>query len=200
MLENFKEWFREIEEQAVDRKKKIAMDCFNDATRWKEIIWPAPEKNFEIKKKFRDEGYELGYKSRPSYVTKASEWLYDFVWRKFDCENNLTQVVLAMEIELSDLNEPIHRHDFNKLLQADSTYKVFVFQAKSEGECKAAMATLKASALNYRFKYESGFLLCAWCTSFNTFLFDDFIAHPGRQTDSIVDPLSAPIATLFPGE
>lgn len=83
-----------------------------------------------------------------------------------------------MEIELSDSDEYLHRHDFNKLLQADAAYKVFVFQMKMPGEIDAAMVMLTEAALKYQSRSRSDFLLCAWCTSLNTFMFQRFVAEP----------------------
>lgn len=178
MIESFKEWFSDIREEAI-KDKKVKAKIKGDETAWKKEIWKSPEKNKVIKNKFRDEGFKLGYKSRPSYVTGAGEWLYDFVWRKFDESGNLKNVILTMEIEMSNLHESEKKHDFNKLLQADSQYKVMVFQSKSKKDTLTALEKFENAAKVYNSKSESKYLLCGWCTSKNEFIFSDFtIAVP----------------------
>ncbi|MCG7605721.1 MULTISPECIES: hypothetical protein [unclassified Halomonas] len=80
MRENFKQWIIEIQEEALEHKRTQAKAA-GDKAGWKRFIWKSPDKNKAIKARFRDEGAKLGYRSRPSYKTKAKEWLYDFVWR-----------------------------------------------------------------------------------------------------------------------
>ena len=142
-----------------------------------------PKKNQAIKNKFRDEIEKLKdeegqqiYRSRPSYKTKAGEWLYDFISRRFDKEHNLIEVFLTMEIDLSDSNECEHKYDFYKLLQADSKYKVFVFQSKAKGDVLYRFSILKNSAQKYIFLSNSDFLFCGWSTLDNKFYFDEFKA------------------------
>ncbi|TLF45933.1 hypothetical protein FEI13_17610 [Halomonas urmiana] len=173
MIEQFKQWLLEVQDAALEEKKEKA-EKQGDASQWKKQIWKSPEKNRAIKAKFRDEGAQLGYRSRPSYKTGAREWLYDFVWRKFDDENHLQEVVLAMEIEMSDRNMRSLMLDFTKLFQSDASYKVFVFQFKTEDEVGAAMEHFIQSAQRYKTKIPAQMLLCGWSTSLNRFLFSDF--------------------------
>jgi hypothetical protein len=173
MIEKFREWMIEIQDEAINEKRRKAKEK-GDETKWKNEIWKSPKKNEAIKNRFRDEGFKLGYKSRPSYVSGAGEWLYDFVWREFNDDGNLLNIVLAMEIEVSDMEEKAIKYDFNKLLQADSQYKVLVFQLKTESEVNAALENFTNAAKVYNSKSNSEYLLCGWCTSKNKFLFSDF--------------------------
>lgn len=86
----------------------------------------------------------------------------------------MLNIVLAMEIEVSDMEEKAIKYDFNKLLQADSQYKVLVFQLKTESEVNAALEDFTNAAKVYNSKSNSEYLLCGWCTSKNKFLFSDF--------------------------
>lgn len=167
MLEKFKMWFQEIEAQAMSAQEP----------------WRAQEKNRDIKKTFRDKFEKLGagekqvYFSRPSYKAKTGEWLYDFVARRLDDSGrvkDLLEVFLVMEIELSNPREVDHRYDFNKLLQADSLYKIFVFQQENRADVENAAEKLKAAARKYRFRCDSEFLLCGWSKTEKQFMFDDF--------------------------
>ncbi len=173
MIQKFKNWMGEIQVKAIADKHGKAQ-IKGDETKWQKEIWKSPDKNKSIKNRFRDEGAKLGYKSRPSYVTNAGEWLYDFVWREFDDSDNLINVILTMEIEVSDMNEKGIKYDFNKLLQADSMYKILVFQLKTEQEVINALENFKSAAEIYNSKSESEYLLCGWCTSKNKFLYSDF--------------------------
>ena len=173
MITKFKTWFKEVEDTAIKRKKREARNK-GDESKWKKEIWQSIQKNKDIKHKFRDEGFNLGYNSRPSYKSKAGEWLYDFIWRKFDGEDNFLELVLAMEIELSENTFKGFRYDFNKLLQSDATYKIFVFQKKMENEIEEIFKLLVESTIKYKSKIESEYLICGWCYSKNTFLFHDF--------------------------
>jgi hypothetical protein len=180
MLMRFKKWLKEVQDDAVAFKK----DTAKDPALWRNVVWLAPRKNEAIKKKFRDELVNLGrdendgkqvYFSRPSCVAKTSEWLYDFISYKKK-ENDLLEVFLAMEIEMSNPLECQNKHDFKKLLQADSRYKVFVFQKKSADEVTRSFDELVRAAEMYRFRSDSDFLLCGWCQSRNEFLFREYTA------------------------
>ena len=173
MIEKFKVWMNEIQEEALKEKHNKAI-AKGDESKWKKEIWASPEKNKAIKARFRDEGANLGYRSRPSYVTNAGEWLYDFIWREFDSSGNLINVILTMEIEVSDMHLKGIKYDFNKLLQADSTYKILVFQLKAESEVNMALANFKSAAELYNSKSDTEYLLCGWCTSKNEFIYSDF--------------------------
>lgn len=176
MIKLFQQWFLEIRENAVQEKIEKAK-AKGDETKWKNEIWSSPRKNNDIKARFRDEGEKLGFKSRPSYKTNAGEWLYDFVWREFDEQNNLKKVVLTMEIEVSD---KYFKYDFNKLLQADSEYKIMVFQVKSTQELEDVFSSLHSAIQAYESRVKSYYLLVGWCTSENNFSFKDF-----KSSDSV---------------
>jgi hypothetical protein len=180
MLDEFQKWLEQVECDAIATK----MSSATDPTLWKKEVWLSPKKNDDIKRKFRDEMEKLEnegkqvYFSRPSFKAKTGEWLYDFVSRKFDDEKNLIEVFLTMEIEMSNPNECESRYDYNKLLQADSRYKIFVFQLKSKQNVLDGLAKLKEAAGKYRFRSNSDFLLCGWSTSENKFFFEKFQALP----------------------
>jgi hypothetical protein len=177
MIEEFKEWMIGIQEDALARKREKAK-AKGDESKWRSEIWKSPDKNRDIKLKFQLEGDKRHYKSRPSSETKAGEWLYDFVWRQFDEEGNLLCLKLAMEIEVSDMNERGIKYDFNKLLQADSDYKVLVFQLKTGDEVSSALSNFEKAAMAYNSKFSSDFLLCGWSTSLNKFAFSSFSTAP----------------------
>ena len=169
-----------MEDEAVEWKKATAVV----PSQWKKVVWSSPKKNAAIKKKFRDELAALGkaendgkqvYFSRPSYVANTSEWLYDFVSYRKDGPD-LVEVFLAMEIEMSDPGECEDKHDFKKLLQSDSSYKVFVFQKKTADEVSRSFDELVRAAEKYRFRSGSEFLLCGWCQSLNQFQFRQYTA------------------------
>ncbi|MEZ8613458.1 hypothetical protein AB4138_07435 [Vibrio sp. 10N.286.52.C3] len=170
MVTQFTQWFLDIQDNAIQEKKAKAK-AKGDESQWQKEIWKSPEKNAAIKHRFRDEGERLGFKSRPSYKTNAGEWLYDFVWREFDDNNHLKRVALAMEIEVSDQS---FVYDFNKLLQAESRYKIMVFQVKTEAEVEATFRVLQKAAAIYETRVPSHYLLVGWCTSNNCFSFLDF--------------------------
>jgi len=151
----------EIQDEALLRKKEQAK-AKGDESKWKSEIWKSPRKNKDIKLRFQKEGNMLQYRSRPSSDTNAGEWLYDFVWREFDDKGNLLGLKLAMEIEVSDMSEKGIKYDFNKLLQADSDYKILVFQLKTEDEVTTALSNFEKAAKRYRSKLSSDFLLCGW--------------------------------------
>ncbi|EWH03726.1 hypothetical protein [Halomonas sp. BC04] len=182
MRDQFKGWLLEVQEEALKDKRDKARST-GDESLWKKQIWKSPEKNKAIKDRFRDEGEKLGYRSLPSYKTGAGEWLYDFVWRKFDEEGHLDEVVLAMEIEMSDRTQRGLMRDFAKLLQSDATYKIMVFQHKTEDDVQTAFVHFKARAQKYRVKSSSEFLLCGWSTAMNQFLFTDFICETSVTPD-----------------
>ncbi|SFU48772.1 hypothetical protein [Halomonas korlensis] len=181
MIDQFKEWMLDIQNIALDAKRDAAL-AEGDESLWKRQIWRSPDKNSAIKARFRDEGEKLGYRSRPSYKTGAGEWLYDFVWRKFDDEGHLQEVVLAMEIEMSDTKMSWIMKDFTKLLQSDAPYKIFIFQLKTETDVSEAMEHFKQTAHRYKSKLPAEVLLCGWSTSLNRFLLTDFKLGSGALT------------------
>lgn len=184
MRGEFKQWLIEIQETALAHKREQARAAGKEAS-WKRFIWTSTNKNKAIKDRFRDEGAQRGYRSRPSHETKAGQWLYDFVWREFDENNNLLKVVLTMEIEVSESKISSLLYDFHKLLQADSEYKVFVFQTKTEADVQAAMIALKTAAQHYQSRSASKYLLCGWSTQLNQFSFDQFDQETTERTNHI---------------
>jgi hypothetical protein len=170
MIEDFKFWFKELEMKAIAAKRCKA----KDPAKWKKEIWKAPEKNKQIKEKFTLEGKAAGYRPSSSFDRKAREWLYDLIWREFDVDDFLISVPLTMEIELSDKKEKNIRYDFNKLLQADSKYKVFVFQQKTAESADEMLSSFEKIARKYKSRLSAKYLICCWCTSKNEFMFHDF--------------------------
>lgn len=179
LIEEFKQWFVEIGNHAIDIKKVKAREK-GDGSKWKKEIWTSPDKNKSIKSRFRDEGEKRGYKSRPSYKTNAGEWLYDFIWREFDESNHLKRVVLSMEIEVSD---KYLKYDFNKLLQSDSIYKIMVFQVKYVKEVEEVFLSLQSAISAYQTCVDSQYLLVGWCTSENNFMFKDITVHNAQYIE-----------------
>ncbi|MFZ2449775.1 MAG: hypothetical protein WAW36_04565 [Methylovulum miyakonense] len=171
MIGQFKEWITDIQNTALSEKRKKAEEK-GDVSKWKKEIWKSPEKNKAIKARFLKEGRLRGYRPRPS--DNSGEWLYDFVWREFDAENNLVRVVLTMEIEVSGMTESAIKYDFQKLLQADSEYKILVFQLKTEAEIQNALNNFRRCAQIYQVRVDARYLLCGWCIAKNEFIFEDF--------------------------
>jgi hypothetical protein len=168
MIEDFKAWFNELGDYAIKRKKDVTLRT-GKLPKWTNTV-----KNKEIKEKFSREGLLIeGVKPRSSANRKAREWLYDLIWREFDSENNFVGVKLAMEIELSDMKERGLVYDFNKLLQSDSDYKVFVFQQKNKEQSEYLFMQLAGRSGAYKHKVKSSILLCCWCWETGTFLFSD---------------------------
>ncbi|KAF3984804.1 MAG: hypothetical protein HFP81_00270 [Methylococcales symbiont of Hymedesmia sp. n. MRB-2018] len=164
----------EIEQNAIEVKKMASREKHNgDDSQWKKEIWHSPQKNKDIKLRFSIEGEKLGYRPRPYKQNNAGEWLYDFVWRKFDESGNLLSVDLTMEIEVSDTDIKKIKYDFNKLLQSDSKYKILIFQLKKESDIINALVEFSDSVKSYNSKVSSEYLLCGWCTSLNRFIFND---------------------------
>lgn len=180
MLDKFQNWLEKVQDDAIKWKQDEAKK--RGISNWKKVIWRSPMKNEQIKEKFRNEMAALDnngeqiYFSYPSSVAKTGEWLYDFVSRKLDKNRNFIELFLAMEIELSDPRETEHKRDFNKLLQADSLYKIFVFQLKSEKDVQDAFVKLVEAANKYHFRFDSDFLFCGWSTSENMFFFHKYKA------------------------
>ena len=169
MIKHFKTWFEELGKDAIKRKDAVALKT------GKRPKWTNTVKNKEIKNKFSREELGLLIKGiKPRSSANSKEWLYDLIWREFDSENNFLGVKLVMEIELSDMTEGGLVYDFNKLLQSDSEYKIFVFQQKTKEQSKYLFSQLAGCSGAYRHKVKSSFLLCCWCWDSGTFLFNDF--------------------------
>ena len=168
MVEDFKRWFVELGDHAISRKNDIALKT-GKRPKWKNSV-----KNKEIKEKFSHEGRRIeGLRPRPSSDRKAGEWLYDLIWREFDSKNNFVGVKLAMEIELSDMRESGLVYDFNKLLQSDSDYKIFVFQQQTKEKAEYVFKQLRLRSESYNHKFKSTFLQCCWSWDSGAFLFNE---------------------------
>ncbi len=168
MISNFKTWLDELAVIATKRKDAIELKT------GKRPNWNNKVKNKEIKEKFTNEGALLqGIKPRSSNDRKAREWLYDLIWREFNSDNYFTGVKLTMEIELSDMKVGGLIYDYNKLLQSDAEYKIFVFQQKTVDDSNKLFDKLELCTNNYKNKVKSTFLLSCWCWETGTFLFKD---------------------------
>ena len=166
MIDEFKIWFDELGFHAMERKKQIAL------VTGKRPKWTNSVKNKEIKQKFTEKARELScIKSRSSIDRKAREWLYDLTWREFNEKNQFVGVKLAMEIELSDIKTSGLIYDFNKLLQSDAEYKVFVFQQSTIALSVEMFEMLSKAALAYRVRSPAKFLLVCWCWESGRFLY-----------------------------
>jgi hypothetical protein len=173
LIEDFKNWFNELGDNAMKWKRSVA-DITGKSPKWKSKV-----KNKEIKAKFTQEGLSLDrIKPRSSNDRKAREWLYDLIWREFDSENNFIGVKLAMEIELSDMKVGGLVYDFNKILQSDADYKVFVFQQKTREDSDMVFNKLISCSKKYKNKVESNYLLSCWCWETGTFIFNEFKIKP----------------------
>lgn len=177
MISQFKRWFKELEAKAIETKKSSAK-AKGDENKWRSEVWRSPNKNQDIKLKFTDEAINLGYKPRSSATNKGGEWLYDLIWRKFNTDGSLNEIILSMEIELSDCNVSGLKYDFNKLLQADSLFKVFVFQQRDKSDVNTIFELLSNAAFSYKTKTPSHYLMCGWSIADNEFIFHDFELHP----------------------
>ena len=74
-------------------------------------------------------GLEFGFKTcASSDKGHEPEWLFDLLWYKSDSNSHITEIGLVVESEwIMDDDELIY--DFEKLLLAKSTNKLFIFQA-----------------------------------------------------------------------
>jgi len=71
-----------------------------------------------------------------------------------------------------DSTEDGIQYDFNKLLQADSQYKILVFQSKTVDGVKHVVKRMKNAVEKYQSKSSSEYLFCEWSTSENRFYFE----------------------------
>jgi len=173
LINNFKTWLNELAVIATKRKDAIELKT------GKRPKWNNKVKNKEIKEKFTNEGLLLkGIKPRSSNDRKAREWLYDLIWREFNSDDYFTGVKLAMEIELSDMKVGGLSYDYNKLLQSDAEYKVFVFQQRTVDDSEKLFNKLELCTNNYKNRVESTFFLSCWCWETGSFLFKDLRVKP----------------------
>lgn len=158
LIKDFKSWISELGIEANEWKDS------QEKSTGKRPNWTNPHKNKDIKNKFAVKG-----KQRPDIQVRSSaeknkgEWLYDLVWRKLDSNQNLIGIELAMEIELSSLGTSGLVYDFNKLLQSDADYKIFVYQQKSVVLAETIANDLKTRKDIYNSKVDSAYLLACWC-------------------------------------
>jgi hypothetical protein len=168
MIEEFKSWFNELGAAAKKRKDDIELKT------GKRPAWNNKVKNKEIKEKFTNQVSHIeSIKPRSSSDRKAREWMYDLIWREHDSNNHFSGVKLAMEIELSEMKVGGLIYDYNKLLQSDSVYKVFVFQQKTKVDMNVIFDELELRTNSYNHRAESEFLLSCWCWETGTFIFKD---------------------------
>ncbi|WP_027853190.1 hypothetical protein [Marinobacterium litorale] len=138
-------------------------------------IWYSTHKNKDIKDELSRELESLSsdiklLKARSSGKGgSGGEWLYDFTLREFDLDGNFVGVPLVAEIELSDSKSSGLLYDFNKLLQSDSSNKVFIFQQKEESGFYDILDRIEPAIKAYDHKVSSNFLISCWITSRYTF-------------------------------
>jgi hypothetical protein len=172
LLIQVQEWLNELA-MIANENKRIAK------AEEKKYIWYSTQKNKDIKAKFSLEGEKLSidgirFSSRSSGDSSGGEWLYDFTLRKFDESNYLLGIHLAVEIELSDSKSSGLVYDFNKLLQADSPYKCFVFQQKNESLFNEILGYFDTRLNIYNHRSDSEFLIAGWITSRYKFVYQKY--------------------------
>lgn len=173
MLKDFTAWLDDIAEVANKRKHQIELKT------GKRPKWNNRVKNKEIKERFSLEGLKTkGIRPRSSSDRKAREWLYDLVWREYSESGYFMAVKLAMEIELSDMKLKGLIYDYNKLLQSDAEYKIFVFQQKTVIDSKSIFEELATRTKEYSSRVSAEVLLCCWCWETATFHYKEIRTVP----------------------
>jgi len=111
----------EVEQQIRDAIEPIPEEAFKGS--WSDSVWTR-----EIKNRVARIGKLLKFSvcANRSDHSDDHEWLYDLIWLDADENNLLLSAPLSMEIEWGSLEDIIY--DFEKLLTANSKYKVMVFQ------------------------------------------------------------------------
>jgi len=144
-----------------------------------EFIWYSADKNKDIKRKFSEEGEKLPtngrLSSRSSGKSSGREWLYDFTLREFDSRDQLINIPLVAELEFSDSKVNGLIYDFNKLLQSDADYKVFIFQQKQHSDTEHFFECISNSVDAYNHKSSSEYLIVCWITSEYKFVYKALI-------------------------
>ena len=124
---------REIVERIVERLNNIEKEHF-----YKDYLNEKQSYNYIsefIKYLFAEEGRLSGYESaahRNRYINNCKydegEWMFDFIWYKMSDTDNqiMTDVPLVLESELSGKELKDLKVDFDKLLVATSSTKIFV--------------------------------------------------------------------------
>ncbi|MGZ5054904.1 MAG: hypothetical protein ACXWAT_08170 [Methylobacter sp.] len=182
MLNNIQDWLNDLQIRAVENKQTAKANG-------QKYIWYSSVKNKDIKRKFSEEGERLSRHgirllSRSSGNSSGGEWLYDFVLREFDENNHLLGIRLVAEIELSDSKAQGLVYDFNKLLQADAPYKVFIFQQKDENLYSEILKKIEAAINSYRHRLDSHFLIACWITTKYRFIYQHHVVGSERMTNT----------------
>lgn len=173
MINDIYYWLDELEKTANENKK-------SENEKGKKYVWYSADKNIDIKNKLSIKGEELsklsGNKltSRSSAKSSGGEWLYDFTLREFDKHGGFIGVKLAVEIEFSDSKIVGLRYDFNKLLQSDAEFKLFIFQQKDEEGFNEITNALSKSIEIYKHKLNSDLIIACWSMKDYKFLYRQF--------------------------
>lgn len=185
MLKTIESWLDDLEKVANKNKK-------SEEGKGSNFIWYSANKNKDIKSKLSVEGEKLsnlsGNKltSRSSAESAGGEWLYDFILQEHDICGNFIGVKLAAEIELSDSKISGLRYDFNKLLQSDAEFKLFVFQQKDVEKFNKIIDELSISIEMYNHKLNSNLLIACWSTDDYTFLYKRFFLEKSMTNSTVI--------------
>jgi hypothetical protein len=97
----------------------------------------------------RDLGSRYGFESLySSKVGGPGEWLWDFLWLSRDqSSGHILSMPLVAE---SEWGKPTLRHDFEKLLVADTHLKLIVLQALTEDQLRNSIGELRSYSVSYR--------------------------------------------------
>ncbi|UAM98135.1 hypothetical protein K8354_17950 [Polaribacter litorisediminis] len=128
-----------------------------------------------IKTLFGQEGEKLGYESAAhenrfaykDFEYNEREWMFDFVWYKMSDTNDqvMLSVPLVLESELSNKSFGGLKVDFDKLLVASDSDKVFVtsYDYRNEEELKKKEEYIQKAINNYNsFKADETLYLIIW--------------------------------------
>ena len=176
MLHKIQVWLNDLAVIANEKKRAAKADG-------QKYIWYSTQKNKDIKRKLSLEGEKLlsngtRLSSRSSSGSSGREWLYDFALREFDENNHLIGIMLAVEIELSDSKPGGLVYDFNKLLQADAPYKVFILQQKDEVAFYEILGYLETTLDTYKHRLDCKFLIGCWLTAKYEFIYKQYDVRP----------------------
>jgi hypothetical protein len=108
-------------------------------------------------------GRKLQYKVCSTGGHSPAHWnqfLYDHCWLKYDANECLSEVGLALETEWSNTNHI--DDDFQKLLASNAKLRVMVFQKTSETQVTELFDDMAAWALAFKGMPAQRFLLCGW--------------------------------------
>lgn len=177
IISKVKEWLGDLETLANEKRTLAKING-------KKFIWYSKNKNKDIKKKFSQEGELLKVaqshrlSSRSSGASTGNEWLYDFILREFDAENNFVRVPLTAEFEFSDSKVSALIYDFNKLLQCDADNRVFIFQTKYKEDFDEVIKKIHSVLKAYHHKSPCHFLVACWMTSEYQFKYVEIQVNP----------------------